>query len=206
MNTSKSFAILLFILFNVFPSKGHGQTLTISNHPITFQPQKTSNGLIFGSLSFPKEKAKFNGYFLKVQCISTDSKIARKNSKEISFSPKQIFKMQHKGELDQGLTYLFQLELPEGEYEISGIRLFSNSGIAVLQRNDFMKGFSIPFTLKKGQIRYVGNINFDEYAEKDKQLITYKNEFQKDFDAIKINQPYVFWNNPINDTLEISYK
>jgi hypothetical protein len=69
-----------------------------------------------------------------------------------------------------------------------------------------MKGFSIPFTLKKGQIRYVGNINFDEYAEKDKQLITYKNEFQKDFDAIKIIQPYVFWNNPINDTLEISYK
>jgi hypothetical protein len=206
MNTSKSFAIILFILFNVFPLEGHGQTLTISNNPITFQPQKTSNGLIFGSLSFPKEKARFNGYFLKVQCISSDSKIARKNSKEIHFSPKQIFKMQHKGELDQGLTYLFQLELPEGDYEISEIRLFSNSGFAVLQRNDLMKGFSIPFKLQKGQIRYVGNLNFDEYAETDKQLITYKNEFQKDFDAIKIIQPYVFWNNAINDTLEILYK
>ncbi len=178
----------------------------MSSEQMTFRPQTAQNGLIFGSITFPKEKAKFNGYFLEVSCKSTDEKIARKNGTEIHFSPEQIIKMKHKGELDNGLTYLFAIERPEGNYAISGLRLFTNSGIAVLQRNNNLNGFSIPFTVNKGEIIYVGNINFNEYGGENEKVITFQNNFEKDLAGIKKAQQYVYWDIAKNDTTRnISY-
>lgn len=174
---------------------------------MTFRPQTSPNGLIFGSLTFPNEKAKFNGYFLKITYKSDDTKAAKKNTTEIQFSPEQIIKMKHKGESDNGLTYLFAIERPEGAYEISSIRLFSNSGIAVLQKNGNLSGFSVPFNVIKGEITYVGNINFNEYGSINQWAVTYKNNFEKDLAAIKKAQPYVYWDVAKNDsTRSISYK
>jgi len=173
---------------------------------ITFDPRKTENGLIFGSLTFPKEKANFNGYFLKITCKSTDPKEARKNSKEVRFSPAQILKMRHKGDLDGGLTYLFAIERPAGDYEISGIRLFTNSGFAVLQKNNNIGGFSIPFKVNKGEILYVGNIQFNEYAVDNETVFSYQNNFEKDRVGIKKLHPFVYWDGAKkDDSINISY-
>lgn len=172
---------------------------TVSAQQLTFNPNKSGNGLIFGSLTFPKEKARFNGYFLQINFKSTDPKIARKNFKEVKFFPAQIIKMRHKGDLDNGLTYLFAIERPEGDYEITGIRLFSNSGFAVLQRNDNIGGLSIPFTVKKGEILYVGNIQFNEYAADNETVFNYQNNFEKDLTGIKIAEPYIYWDAAKND-------
>lgn len=207
MNVPKFFSISFLILSLFFSTTSNCQEIKSASSDVSFRPQITQSGLIFGSISFPNEKANYNGYFLIVRCISTDKKSAKKNSREVRFSPKQIFKMQHKGELDNGLTYVFALDLPEGEYEISGIRLFSNSGIAILQRNDLLDGFSVPFSVSKGEIKYVGNIYIDEDSIGNvKSVITYHNKFEKDLGAIKIAQPYVLWKNEINAPLEIVYK
>lgn len=165
----------------------------LSAQQLTFNPNKSGNGLIFGSLTFPKEKARFNGYFLQINFISTDPKVARKNFKEAKFFPAQIIKMRHKGDLDNGLTYLFAIERPAGDYEISGIRLFSNSGFAVLQRNDNIGGLSIPFKVNKGEILYVGNIQFNEYAADNETVFNYQNNFEKDLSGIKKAEPYIYW-------------
>jgi hypothetical protein len=113
--------------------------------------------------------------------------------------------MEHDGELDNGHTYLFALELADGDYEINGIRLFTNSGIAALQRNDQLGRFSIPFTVRSGEVRYVGNIHFDEHSEPGvKTLVTYDNNFERDLAAIKVVQPYVYWNNALNEPLNLN--
>ena len=207
MNKSiKLLSISLFILISIFIIQSCAAP-AMSSENITFRPQTSQNGLIFGSITFPKEKAKFNGYFLRLSCKSSDEKTSRKNSTEIQFSPEQIIKMKHKGELDYGLTYLFAIERPEGDYEFSGMRLFTNSGIAVLQRNDNLNNFSIPFRVNKGEITYVGNINFNEYAGANEKKITYKNNFEKDLAGIKKVQPYVYWDVAKNDTIrKISYR
>jgi hypothetical protein len=199
-------SILLLILSSIFLVQSCAAP-AMSSEPITFRPQGSQNGLIFGSMTFPREKAKFNGYFLGLSCKSIDEKIARKNSTELHFSPEQIIKMKHKGELDNGLTYLFVIERLEGDYEFSGIRLFSNSGIAVLQRNDYLNNFSIPFKVTKGEITYVGNINLNEYGSENEKVITYKNNFEKDLAGIKKIQPYVYWDAAKNETTrDIIYK
>lgn len=181
-------------------------TSGMSSEKMTFVPHKTPNGLIFGSITFPKEKAKFNGYFLQISCQSTDLKTAKKNSKEIHFSPEQIVKMKHAGDADRGLTYLFAIERPEGDYAVTGIRLFSNSGIQALQRSDYTGGFSIPFKVNKGEITYVGNVVFNEYAGANDTVVSYRNNFEKDLISIKRVQPNVYWDGSKNDTSrKISY-
>lgn len=172
----------------------------LPNEPMSFRKETAKNGLLVGSISFPKEKARFNGYFIRVSAIDADEKTAKKNSTEIQISPEQIWKMKHKGQLDNKTTYLFAIERPEGKYEISSIRLFSNSGIAALQRTNYTGSFSIPFDVKKGEITYVGTIVFDEYAGENDALVSYKNNYQRDILAIKTLQPSVDWSKAINDT------
>ena len=204
--TVRLLSISLFILISIFIVQSCAVSGMQSNE-MTFIPQTTQNGLINGSITFPKEKAKFNGYFLALSCKSKDGKNAKKNSTEINFSPEQIIKMKHKGELDNGLTYLFAIERPEGDYEFSGIRLFTNSGIAILQRNDNLNGFSIPFKVSKGEITYVGNINFNEYGSENEKIITYQNNFEKDLAGIKKAQRFVYWDKAKNDTtINLSYR
>lgn len=171
----------------------------LSSEPMNFNRQTSQNGMLIGSITFPKEKAKFNGYFIRIAGKDIDEKKAKKNSTEIQISPEQIWKMKHKGQLENGLTYLFAIERPEGKYEIPSIRLFTNSGIAILQRTDYSGSFSIPFDIKKGEITYVGNIIFNEYVEKNDTLVKYKNNFERDIEAIKKIQPSVDWSKTIND-------
>lgn len=171
----------------------------LSSEPMSFRKETAQNGLIVGSITFPKEKAKFNGYFIRVSAKDADEKIAKKNSTEIQISPEQIWKMKHKGQLNNGLTYLFAIERPEGKYEISSIRLFTNSGIAALQRTNNLSSFSIPFDVNKGEITYVGNIIFNEYAGENDILFSYENNYERDINAIKIIQPTVDWSKAIND-------
>lgn len=171
----------------------------LPSEPITFRKESAENGLIIGSITFPKEKARFNGYFIRVSGKDADEKTAKKHSTEIQISPEQIWKMKHIGQLDNGLTYLFTIERPEGKYEIPSVRLFTNSGIAALQKTNYSSSFSIPFDVKKGEITYVGNIVFNEYADENDTLVTYRNNYEKDINAIKNIQPRVDWNKAIND-------
>ncbi|MDR0227450.1 MAG: hypothetical protein LBI72_00035 [Flavobacteriaceae bacterium] len=171
----------------------------LSSEPMSFKKETAQNGLIIGSITFPKEKARFNGYFIRVSAKDIDEKVARKNSTEIQINPKQIWKVEHKGQLDNGRTYLFAIERPEGEYEFSSIRLFTNSGIAALQRTDYSGSFSIPFDVKKGEITYVGNIIFNEFADTNNTQVSYKNNYEKDINAMKTIQPTVDWSKAIND-------
>ncbi len=171
----------------------------LSTEPMNFSKETAQNGMILGSITFPKEKARFNGYFIRITGTDSDEKKAKKNSTEIQIKPEQIFKMKHRGQLDNGLTYLFAIERPEGKYEIPSIRLFTNSGVAILQRTDYSGSFSIPFDVKKGEITYVGNIIFNEYAEENDTLVTYKNNFERDVNGIKNLQPNVDWSKAINN-------
>ena len=200
--TQITLVLILAILFCQSCAVG-----ALPTEPMTFKKETAANGLIVGSITFPNSKAKFNGYFIKISSTTADEKTAKQNTTEIHISPEQMTKMKHVGELDNGLTYLFAIERPEGPYEIPGIRLFKNSGIAALQRTIFSGQFSIPFDVKKGEITYVGNILFNEYAGANDTLIRYKNNYQRDINALKELQPGVAWSSALNNPdRKIEYK
>lgn len=194
--------LLLIVIIPFFQSCG--VVTSIPYEPIVFRKETTKNGLIFGSITFPNEKAKFNGYFLKIVMNDSIKKVSDKNSIEIRFIPEQILKMKHDGQLENGKTYLFVLERREGKYIIPGINLFNNYGYST--RSTFIDGFSIPFDVKKGEINYIGNIIFDENMSTNEHPVKINNNFKRDVDAIAKIQPSVDWRNAIDsENIKINY-
>ena len=60
-------------------------------------------------------------------------------------------------------------------------------------------GFSIPYEIKKGEITYIGNITFNDYAKKGEIVVGLNNKFERDIEELKKLQPSVDWNNVNND-------
>jgi hypothetical protein len=201
---TKVFRIAILVFVTITFLQGCGVVTSIPYDPIQFDKNNSENGLIIGSITFPNEKAKFNGYFIQITSKDSDKKIAQKNSTQIRFVPQQIIKMKHDGQLENGKTYLFVLERKAGNYDIPMLRLFSNYGYST--RDTSINGFNIPFTLKKGEIKYLGNIIFDESFSGNLHPVQMNNNFKRDIEAIKNIQPSVNWNEAINDeNIKIEY-
>jgi hypothetical protein len=118
--------LILIVIITISIFNSCGVVTSIPYEPIQFDQNTSENGVIFGSITFPNEKAKFNGYFIQISNTNPDKKIAQKNSTQIRFVPQQIIKMKHDGQLENGKTYLFVLEHKAGNYEIPFLRLFSS--------------------------------------------------------------------------------
>jgi hypothetical protein len=173
-------AFLLFI-FLYFSSNCNAQRLPDETY--SFIKETNQNGLIFGTITFPKEKMKFDSYMLQVAFMSTDNKMQRKNSNKIIINP-TMFNKKHIGELDEGRTYFFAMEKPIGDYTICWLKLSTLKLMQYAPNETSVSGFSIPFTVNKGEIKYIGNININEYAIEGEQVITLKDEFERDKSAI----------------------
>ena len=204
MNLKKIPSLILVVIITISMFNRCGVVTSIPYEPIQFDKSTSENGLIFGSITFPTEKAKFNGYFIQISNTNPDKKISQKNSTQIRFVPQQIIRMKHDGQLENGKTYLFVLERKAGNYEIPFLRLFTNYGYST--RDTSINGFNLPFELKKGEIKYIGNIKLDESLQSNIHPVQLSNNFARDVEAIRKLQPSVNWNDAINDeTLKIIY-
>ena len=196
--------LLLLFAFLSFSINCHAQLLP--EKQIRFHKDYSQTGLVFGTLTFPEIKIRFDGYLLWLGC-KEDGKEQWKSCGKIYLTP-QMFKKKHKGELDEGRTYLFAYEKPPGQYVISGLRLIILKvalGGTYTGPDTDITGFSIPFDVKKGQITYIGNININEYAFKGEQVVTLKDEFTKDMNAIKNIHKMVNWDIAVKSTLELNH-
>ncbi len=191
--------VFLFFATTFFSVNCHAQKL--HDDVIRFHKDYTENGLVFGTISFPQIKQRFDGYFLWISC-KEDGDISWKSCGKISMRP-QMFKAKHNGELDGGKTYIFAMEKPPGQYNITGIRLSILKVGQYVSKDTDVPGFTIPFDVKKGEIIYIGNININEYALKGEELITVDDKFEKDKNSLKNLQKMVNWDAATKSKLEI---
>jgi hypothetical protein len=155
----------------------------LPSEPMNFS-ETSEKGLLVGSVTFPTNKPNFNGYFFR---------LTNNTSQEFQVKRGQS------GQLDGGRTYLFAIERPVGISEIPSVRLFHNSGMIAGQYDIRSGGFSIPYEIKKGEITYIGNITFNDYAKKGDTVVRLNNKFERDIEALKKVQPTINWNNAKND-------
>ncbi len=201
-NSLLTLAFLIFAFF-YFTLNGYSQRLPDENY--SFIKEDTQNGLIFGSITFPKEIMKFDSYVLQVAFKSKDMKMQRKNSSRININP-TMFNKKHIGELDEGKTYLFAIEKPIGDYTICWLKLSTLKMMQYAPNEISVSGFSIPFTVNKGEIKYIGNININEFDLKSEQVITIKDEFERDKNAINSLPMNVNFNDAIKSEMKIILK
>jgi len=189
LKVSKIIALTV-VLFSSFYLLQGCAVASLPTTPMTFS--KTSEkGLLVGSVTFPTNSPNFNGYFFR---------LTNNTSQEFQIDRNQG------GQLDGGRTYLFAVERPVGVSEIPSVRLFHNSGMIAGQYDVRTGGFSIPYEIKKGEITYIGNITFNDYAKKGDTVVGLNNEFERDIEALKKLQPTIDWNSAVNDkTRKIEY-
>jgi hypothetical protein len=173
-------SVVLFSTFILFQSCA---VSGLPTSPMNFS--KTSEkGLLVGSVTFPTIKPNFDGYYFR---------LTNNTSKEFEINRNQ------KGQLDEGTTYLFIIELPEGVSEIPSVRLFHNSGMISGQYDVKTGGFTIPYEIKKGEITYIGNITFNDYAKRGDVTVGLENKFERDIQELKKLQPSIDWSTIKND-------
>ena len=198
-STRLTIVLLLFAIFN-FSSYCSAQRLP--DEEFSFIKGSTENGFIFGSVTFPNEVMKYDAYFIEVAYVSLEKKLRRRNSNKIIINP-TMFNKKHIGELDGGRTYLFAVEKPVGNYSICWLRLSTLKLMQYSSNDTNITGFSIPFTVNKGEIMYIGNININEYDLGCGQVINIKDEFERDKNAINNFPMNVNFNEAIKSEIKI---
>lgn len=185
----KNIKLLLCLVSLVFVLQGCAVP-ALATQPMSFN-SNSEKGLLVGSVTFPQEKAGFNGYYFRLTANTSD---------EFQLKPSQIGKIKHLGQLDNGRTYLFAIERPVGKNEMPSVRLFTNSGVVLLQGTNYVGGFSIPYEIKKGEITYVGNILFNEYAQQGEKVISLQNNLERDINKLNELQPSIDWSKINSDS------
>jgi hypothetical protein len=187
--------LLLLVSWNSF-------TQRLPEEPLRFHKDYTENGLIFGTITFPDVKMRFDNYSLYLNYSTDDKKIHRKNSSSIKIDP-TMFVGKHYGELEGGKSYLFVIEKAPGHYDISSVKLTLFKLFDASPTFTAVTGFSIPFDVTKGEITYIGEINVNEYALKDENVISLKDQFDRDKTALKSLYKMVNWDLAVKSNLQL---
>lgn len=184
MKTTVLKIIALFIvLFSTIILVQSCAVASLPSQPMSFS-KSSEKGLLVGSVTFPTNVPNFNGYFFR---------LTNNTSQEFQINRNES------GQLDEGRTYLFVIERPVGVSEIPSVRLFHNSGMIAGQYDVRTGGFSIPYEIKKGEITYIGNITFNDYAKKGDVVVGLNNKFERDIEELKKLQPSIDWSTVQND-------
>ncbi|MGV1012440.1 MAG: hypothetical protein ACOYBS_08330 [Flavobacterium sp.] len=174
---------LTTVLFSILILVQSCAVASLPSEPMNFS-KSSEKGLLVGSVTFPTNKPNFNGYFFR---------LTNNTSQEFQIDRNQS------GQLDEGRTYLFAIERAVGVSEIPSVRLFHNSVMIAGQYDVRTGGFSIPYEIKKGEITYIGNITFNDYAKKGDTVVGLNNKFERDIEELKRLQPSIDWNNVKNE-------
>ena len=199
-NLLATIAILLFTFF-YFSFNSYAQRLP--EEPLRFHKNYTKNGLIFGNITFPNEKMRFDNYNLLLNCINLNQKLRKKNSNKIRIDS-TMFIGKHYRELQAGTTYLFVMEKETGQYDISSVKFTTFKLFDHAPQYDYVSGFSIPFNISKGEITYIGEININEYALKSETVTTLTDQFERDKNAVKERFKMGNWDLAIKSKLELN--
>ena len=70
-----SFVFLLFILFSL---NSNSLAQRLPEEQLRFHRDYTENGLLFGTITFPDDKMRFDNYTFPIVYISPDKKLQRK--------------------------------------------------------------------------------------------------------------------------------
>lgn len=107
--------------------------------------------------------------------------------------------------IERGQTYLFTEEMMVGDYDVSAMMFIRPIGMGTEYLT--YSGFSIPFSVQKGKITYIGNIIVDENIMGQDSFISFKNMYDRDINAMRKTYPEVVWTRALNDTTrKIEYK
>lgn len=188
---------LLLPLLALFIGCGSAST---DKAPETFNAS-SQNGLAVGTITFESTAPKNDIYRFFYEAASGDKKFKSKNKGKITIKGRNDKnESAFSGDFASGQTYLFVIEREPGSYAFTQYNYLDHIGSNGMVSSS--KEFAIPFEIKKGEITYIGELDYKDLAEKGSPRIFVADYFARDLPEFKKKYPAINWERAVNKTVK----
>lgn len=170
----------------------------VNKTPETFTAT-SQNGIAVGTITFEGDKPVNDIYRFFYKALSTDKKFNKRNSGKIEIKARENNERNFNGDFNDKKTYLFIIEQEPGSYAFNQYNYLDHIGANGMV--SFSKEFSIPFEIKKGEIAYIGELNYKDKAEKGTPRIFVSGNFSRDIEEFKKKFPNTKWDTATDKTV-----
>lgn len=188
----KTFYIIITAL--IVAACGSQQTTPV---PETLSPSP-EKGLAVGTITFEGDVPLNDIYRFFYEATSGDKKFKKANAGKIIISGRTDGKSMFNGDFNDKKTYLFIIEREPGAYAFTQYAYLDHLGPSGTVSSS--KPFAIPFEIKKGEITYVGELDYVDLIKKGDIRIFVADYFTRDIAEFKKKYPQADWDKAVNRT------
>ena len=186
--------VYIFLLAILATACGSQQT-TPTPETLAPSPEK---GLAIGTITFEGDVPLNDIYRFFYEATSGDKKFKKANAGKIIISGRSDGKSGFNGDFNDKKTYLFIIEREPGTYAFNQYAYLDHLGPSGTVSSS--KKFAIPFEIKKGEITYMGELDYVDRIQKGDIRIYVADYFKRDLPEFKKKYPQANWDKAINRT------
>jgi len=163
----------------------------------TFSPS-ADKGLAIATITFEGDIPVNDIYRFFYNAQSGDKKFKKQNAGKVLINGRQNKDKGFNGDFNNKKSYLIVIEREPGSYAFTQYSYLDHLGSNGMVSSS--KLFAIPFEIKKGEITYVGELDYKDLAEKGSPRIFVADYFTRDIPEFKKKYPAVNWDAAVNRT------
>jgi len=187
--------ILLPLIFLLLT--GCGTTATDAIPATAFTPS-AEKGLAIATITFEGDIPVNDIYRFFYNAQSGDKKFRKQNAGKVLINGRQNKEKGFNGDFNNSKSYLVVIEREPGSYAFTQYSYLDHLGSNGMVSSSKM--FSIPFDIKKGEITYLGELDYKDVAEKGTARIFVADYYTRDIPEFKKKYPSVNWDAAVNRT------
>jgi hypothetical protein len=163
----------------------------------TFTPSP-EKGVAIATITFEGDTPVNDIYRFFYNAQSGDKSFKKRNAGKILISGRENKGKGFNGDFNNKKSYLVVIEREPGSYAFTQYSYLDHLGSNGMVSSS--KLFAIPFEIKKGEITYVGELDYKDVAEKGSARIFVADYISRDLHEFKKKYPSVNWDAAINRT------
>jgi len=156
-------------------------------------------GIAIATLTFEGEKPVNEIYRFFYNAQSGDKAFKKRNAGKVVVNGGEV-KDSFNGDFNNKKSYLVVIERDPGMYAFTQYSYLDRKGSNGMVSSS--KLFAIPFEIKKGEITYIGEIDYKDVAEKGSPRIYVADYFNRDLPEFKRKYPSIDWDKAINKSVK----
>ncbi len=160
-----------------------------SPEKLTVAEQK---GIAIGTITFEGDVPMNDIYRFFYNATSGDKKFQKANTGKIIIRGRNDNNKTFNGDFNNKHSYLFIIEREPGNYAFTQYSFLDHKGPTGAV--SISKEFEIPFEIKKGEVSYVGELDYVDQAAKGSPRIFVADYQERDLEAFKKKYPDFNWN------------
>jgi len=176
---------------------GCGSASTDAVPATTFTPS-ADTGLAIATITFEGDVPVNDIYRFFYNATSGNKKFKKQNAGKILINGRQNKEKGFNGDFNNKKSYLVVIEREPGSYAFTQYSYLDHLGSNGMVSSS--KLFAIPFEIKKGEITYLGEIDYKDLAEKGTPRIYVADYYNRDIPEFKKKFPSVNWDTAVNKT------